>query len=112
LRELKSERPGIELFLLIGGDQARALPTWREAGEVAKCATICIAERQDSARLEVVESSKFLVPGQFVRLQMPLSHINATDIRRCAGANADVSPLVGDAVARYIAQHHLYSTST
>ncbi len=45
LHELKTERPGIELFLLLGGDQARALPTWRAFEEVAQYATICIAER-------------------------------------------------------------------
>ncbi len=112
LRELKTERPGIELFLLIGADQARALPTWRDADELTRYATICIAERQDTARPELVQDSNFQVPGQFVRLHMRLSQINATDIRRRAAASEDVSPMVGAAVARYIAQHHLYSTST
>ena len=111
LRELKTEQPGIELFLILGGDQARALPTWREYEDVLQCATICIAERQDDSRPKAVPGSNNPLAGQFLHLQMPLSPLSATAIRQRAAAGENVSPLVGTAVARYIAQHHLYSTS-
>jgi nicotinate-nucleotide adenylyltransferase len=35
LRRLRDQRPGDELFLLIGGDSLREFPTWREPHAIA-----------------------------------------------------------------------------
>ncbi len=111
LRELRIEQPNADWFLVIGGDQARALPTWHNWQELLQYATICIAERQaDSVPQGIVKPFTSL-PGRFVHLQLAKNSLSATQIRQQLASGQDVSPLVGPAVARYIAQHHLYSTS-
>ena len=114
LHEMQGEQAGSEWFLVLGGDQARALPTWRNWQELLKCATICIAQRQDASAPQG-EADPFVAlfpswPGRFVRLQLAENPVSATQIRQQLAQGQDVSPLVGPAVARYIAQHHLYST--
>ncbi len=114
LREITASEPGVELFLLIGGDQARALPTWHEWQAMLQYATICIAERPETQRPGIVSESypwlRDSFKRQFVALEMPSSSISATDIRRRVATNGDVTPLVGVEVARYIAHHHLYTS--
>lgn len=110
MREIQHENPQAELFLLIGADQARALPTWHRWELLVQSAIICVAERGDSTRA----NPGFVPPDQlksrFVRLQMPPSPISATAIRTAVSSGQDVSPLVGQAVARYIVDHHLFQT--
>ncbi len=114
LHGMQLELPGAEWFLLVGGDQARALPTWRNWQELLNCATICIAERQDASApqgdADPLVALFLSWPGRFVRLQLAENSVSATQIRQQLAQGQDVSPLVGPAVARYIAQHNLYST--
>ena len=112
VRELQAEQPASELFLLLGGDQARALPTWNAWQEVLTIATICIAERPYNSTALATKDLYPWLRERFLHLPLPLSPISATDVRQRVARHEDVSPLVGPAVARYIAQHHLYSTST
>lgn len=110
LRELTAEYPGVNLFLLIGEDQARALSTWRCWEEILRLAIICVAEREDltgaSPRLMAPESSE----PRFRQLQVPAMPVSATDIRTRIAAHRSVAPLVFEPVARYIDDHHLYQT--
>jgi nicotinate-nucleotide adenylyltransferase len=111
LRELHAEFPGAALFLVIGQDQAQALPTWHAWEQVVALATIGVAERADAA----AASTRFQPPDglqrRFVRLQLPVSDINATDIRQRAGNGQSIVPLVGEPVARYIVLHRLYQAT-
>ena len=119
LRDIKYENPEAELFLVIGGDQARALPQWHQSGLIRQFATICVAERADSTgtstRFDAPRSPKQHLnppPGQTLRfLKMPLSATSASTIRALIANHQNVVPLVGEPVARYIALHHLYQTA-
>lgn len=104
-----------DLYLIVGSDQAEALPTWHRYVEVLQNATICVAVRADSARengqFDVVKSPGTGSPTpawKFVTLAMPASSLSATEIRIRVARREDVTPLVGAPVARYIADHHLY----
>lgn len=123
LRELAAQFPGAQLFLLMGEDQAVALPTWHEWREVVRLAIICVAEREGAvagpAGQEMPRGPGFTPPAglaqRFIRLQLPAMHVSATDIRsqiahEAAGA-AGLAPMVAEPVARYIALHHLYQTA-
>ena len=110
LREFKALWPDAELFLLMGEDQAQALPTWHEWQEILRLATICVAARADfnDAGAEFVLEK---VPGfGFQRLPMPSLPVSATDIRTRIAAHLSVADMVFEPVARYIALHHLYQT--
>jgi nicotinate-nucleotide adenylyltransferase len=102
LRELRHETPGVELFLIMGEDQAQAFTRWHEWAEIARIATLCVAHRGGN----VVEPS---VPGaKIVMLELPAMPVSATSIRDAVRRGEDISALVPPAVAGYIAAHHLY----
>lgn len=111
LRELKVQHPHAELFLIIGEDQAQALPGWREWQQVLQLATICVAEREDL----MGSTPRFVAPksleSHFRRLPMPAMPISATDIRTRIAAHQSIAALVFEPVARYIDDHHLYQTT-
>ncbi len=110
LRELRAQWPQAELFLIMGEDQAQALPTWHEWQEVLQLAIICVAEREDLTGAR----PRFIAPkayeSRFRRLQVPAMPVSATDIRARIAAHQCVAPLVFEPVARYIDDHHLYQT--
>lgn len=111
LRELHREQPGSDFFLIIGQDQAEALQTWHAWQEVVRLAIICVAVRPDGASV----SRRFTPPTgfeqRFLALSAPAMPVSATDIRAKCARGETVLPLVGDAVAGYIALHHLYQTA-
>ncbi|MEY4884059.1 MAG: hypothetical protein RIS34_1913 [Pseudomonadota bacterium] len=111
LREVQLEQPDAELFLVIGEDQAHALPTWHDWEVIPKLAIICVAARADSTRAEGQFSAPQAWKSRFCTLQMPLLSVSATDIRSRIAGHQGVVPLVGEPVARYIDQHHLYQTA-
>jgi nicotinate-nucleotide adenylyltransferase len=111
LRELKAQWPQAELFLIIGEDQARALPNWHAWQEVLQLAIICVAEREDltgtASRFTALHSHE----SRFRRLPVSAMPVSATDIRARIAAHLCVAPLVFAPVARYIDDHHLYQTA-
>jgi nicotinate-nucleotide adenylyltransferase len=111
LLELRAESPGAECFLIIGADQARALPTWRSWREILATATICVADRPPSTGAEDAFEAETAYPQRFCHLQMPTIDISATDLRARICAHQNVTSWVGEPVARYIADHHLYLTA-
>jgi nicotinate-nucleotide adenylyltransferase len=111
LRELQTEHPGAEFVLIIGQDQAAALASWHAWREVLGLATICVAARRDPTGATRPFTPPSDIPAQWRQLDFPEVPISATDIRARVAAGQDVAPLVGAAVARYIAIHHLYQTT-
>ena len=108
LRELRSEFSQTELFLIIGADQAQTLTSWQAWQEILQSATICVADRPDLTRARDVFDAEKAYPERFFHLQMPSLAISATDIRSAISTHQNVTALVGERVARYIADHHLY----
>ncbi|MFZ4481501.1 MAG: nicotinate (nicotinamide) nucleotide adenylyltransferase [Rhodoferax sp.] len=111
LRELKTQWPESELFVFLGEDQARALPTWRAWQQVLQLAIIYVAERGDWRSGKPRFIAPKLYESRFRHLQMQSIPVSATDIRNRVAAHQDLSPLVLESVARYIDHHHLYQTT-
>ena len=112
LRALQADHPGPLLFLILGEDQARALPTWREWQEILGLAIICVAARH-SAVDHVDELNSFSgfvggATGRFQRLTLEPMDVGSTRIRALTAASDVIAPLVPESVARYISHHHLY----
>lgn len=108
LLELQQENPGAQLYLLIGEDQARALPSWSRWEQLPALAIICVAARADSTGAKgQFDALKTQVPG-LTTLNMPPVAISATELRHRAALGQSLGPLVFETVARYIDQHHLY----
>ena len=115
LRELKAEFPQAQLYLLIGDDQRRSLPSWNQIDEIGRLAIICAAGRDAAVQAWSDSStgtpSAALAPSFDARIQslkMPLMPHSATDIRALVTTDQSIAGLVPPAVERYIHEHHLY----
>lgn len=114
VRELQAQYPQAELCVLMGLDQARALPSWRDWEALLAEAIICIADRQDGTRhtgaqADFFEQLAHLPRHRLRRVRMPPMSTSATQIRQLLATHQSIDGLVSPAVASYIAQHHLYT---
>lgn len=114
LHQLQAQYPGAQLFLQIGADQASAFHSWRQAGDILKIAIVSIAERLLQTCEDGIFNSSNPLPGlttdpaRIYRLRLPATSLSATEIRHRAAIGLPLDGFVPAAVARYIAQHHLY----
>lgn len=128
LRELQRENPGVQLVLMMGSDQARALPQWHGWRDILALAVVCVAERLESpvpggaidpsrdGGKPAIRFDPHSLPGlpagaRFETLELPAVATSATDIRARAAWGQDIARLVPPAVARYIDRHHLYASA-
>jgi nicotinate-nucleotide adenylyltransferase len=105
---------GTDLFLLLGGDQAASLPTWRSPEEVLSLAFVAVVERDEWRREEILARVGPLCssPGQrVVFLDMPRIDISSSLVRARARAGQPIRYLVPDKVANYVGAQSLYGAS-
>jgi nicotinate-nucleotide adenylyltransferase len=100
---LQAEQPGT-WFLVIGQDQYARLSTWRRLEGLLATCTLAVV-----ARGGAVTPDPALPPHRVVTLQMPPDAVSASGVRASIAQGRDISLLVGNEVARYIAQHTLYA---
>ena len=112
LRELREREPDAELFLIIGGDQALALPKWREPEVILELATIGVFERGNNTRNTIgVTLARMRGADRLCFLDMPRIDISSTDVRRRARGGKPIRYLVPDKVANFIGAQSLYGAS-
>jgi nicotinate-nucleotide adenylyltransferase len=109
LTALIRKAPDSELFMIVGGDVAAGLPSWREPERVLSLATLAVAKRRGTARARVEQALQPLPGGErAVFFRMPRIAISSTLIRRRVRRGEPVRYFVPDAVADYIERHRLY----
>jgi nicotinate-nucleotide adenylyltransferase len=109
LAQLLGESPGDELFLILGGDQAAALASWREPEKVLERATVAVFERMSWGRNAIGIKIGRLEGARSVRyLEMPLIQVSSSAIRRRVREGTPIRYLVPEKVADYISSHDLY----
>jgi nicotinate-nucleotide adenylyltransferase len=95
---------GRELFLVLGADAARNMPTWRKLEETRELATLVIVERAGDAHAEAP------APGWRVeRVTIPRLDIASRDLRARLAQDQPIDGLVPSAVVRAIAERGLYN---
>jgi len=107
VRGFLAAKPDASLFLVIGQDQYARLHTWHEWRELLSRVTLAVAARAGEEVNCAAEVQA--VPHRMQKLVMPAMQISSTQVREQASRGEDIRPLVGDAVAGYIARHRLYS---
>jgi len=126
LRELGRLYPDAELFLILGIDAYEEIDTWSRPGEILTLASIVVTTRpgreipegaphppvaaRKDARYDpaigvYVHTSGHSLRGHRIRG----IEVSATDIRRRVRSGLPFAHLTGDAVARFITEHRLYS---
>jgi nicotinate-nucleotide adenylyltransferase len=109
LEELNSTVPDSELFLILGGDVAAGLPSWREPERVLELATVAVAKRRGTAREKVERALDGLPGGERTEyFPMPRVGISSTMIRRRVRAGEPITYLTPEPVISYIERHSLY----
>jgi nicotinate-nucleotide adenylyltransferase len=109
LRELHFREPDSELYLIVGGDVAAGLPTWREPEQVLSLAQLAVATRRGTPRRSIDGALKDVSGGERAAFfEMPTIEISSTDIRRRVQSREPIRYLVPEAVANYIDEHRLY----
>jgi nicotinate-nucleotide adenylyltransferase len=115
LHELQGEQPGSQLVLIMGADQATALPSWHGWQDILRTAIVSVAYRAlstgDTARFDPKMLPGLPAGARFEALELPLMDTSATEVRRRVALGVDISSLVPPSVARYIDQHHLYRSA-
>jgi nicotinate-nucleotide adenylyltransferase len=109
LESVRIERPGDELFFLIGADSLADLPTWREPGRIAQLATIVVVNRPGLEEVDPASLPDF-GPGSYplMSVTIPSIGIASTDLRRRLTEGRTVRYMVPRAVETYIEAHGLY----
>jgi len=96
--------PERELFLVLGADAVRNMPTWRKLDETRDLATLVIVERAGDAHAEA--------PGRGWRVEhvtIPRLDIASRDLRERLAEGRPIDGLVPPAVMRAIAERGLYN---
>jgi len=109
LRELHEKSPKDELFLILGGDQAAALRSWRDPEEVLSLATVAVVERSNWSRNAIGITLGRLPGAQRIRyLDLPVVQVSSSTIRRRVAEDLPIRYWVPDKVAEHIADADLY----
>jgi nicotinate-nucleotide adenylyltransferase len=112
LRELREKAPDDELFLILGSDQAGALPQWHEPEQVLDLAQVAVVERSNWSRSAIWIKLGRLRGAERVRyLDMPIVQVSSSAIRRRVGEGLPIRYLVPDRVAGYIGSNGLYGAA-
>lgn len=109
LRALHESVAGDELFFIMGGDEARALPDWKEPEDVLRLATVAVAERELARKEEVSAAIAGLAGSERVTFfSMPAVEVSSTMVRERVAAGRPIRYLVPEEVADYIREAGLY----
>lgn len=106
LRDLRTQRPEVDLFFITGADAIEQIATWKNAPELWEMAHFVAVTRPGHV-LSVAG-----LPSEHVSLlEIPALSISSTDCRARARAGDPVWYLVPDGVVQYIAKYRLYRES-
>ena len=94
-----------ELWLILGADAARGLPTWERADEVMTRARVAVLPRPGVDPAEVEDAI-----GPALWLDMAPVAISGTDIRHRVASKVGYRFMVTEAVYEYIETEHLYAS--
>ncbi len=101
LRELARRHPGAELVLLIGADNLREIPGWKEPHEILRLARVAVLSR-DGAGVPAD------APIPATAVAVTRVDVSATEVRRRAAAGETIRYLVPDAVRALVERRGLY----
>jgi nicotinate-nucleotide adenylyltransferase len=112
LRDLHSQSPDDEIFLILGGDQAAALPRWHEPETVLSLATVAVVERSNWSRNAIGITIGRMPGAERIRyLDMPVMQVSSSSIRRRVADGRPIRYLVPDKLASYIGTKGLYGAA-
>jgi nicotinate-nucleotide adenylyltransferase len=109
LEAVRQERPGDELFFLIGADSLVDLPSWRDPAGIARLATIVVVNRPGMDEVDPSFLPSF-GPGtrDLLFVTIPSIGIASKDLRQRLAERRTIRYMVPRAVESYIEAQGLY----
>ncbi len=109
LEAWRKQAPEDELVVLLGADQAAALPSWHEPETVLSLARMAVAEREGYEAARVRARISALVGAEAVEFfDMPRLDVSSTLVRERARAGRPLRHLVPDPVLEAMVVRGLY----
>ena len=109
LEQVRRDRPGDDLFFLIGADSLADLPFWRHPEEIARLATVVVVNRPGIDPTEAPTWPDFGPEARpMVSVTVPPIGIASHDLRRRLAEGRSIRYLVPRAVEAYIEAQGLY----
>jgi nicotinate-nucleotide adenylyltransferase len=113
LAEVHAAHPSAQLFLLMGADSLRDLPSWREPERICDLSLPAVVRRggsppPDFSVLAPIISEERLAMVRAAQVQMPLIELSSTDLRQRVAAGKSLRFRTPRAVEKYIETHGLY----
>jgi nicotinate-nucleotide adenylyltransferase len=113
LADVHELQPQATLFLLMGADSLRDLPTWREPEQICSLCYPAVVRRggmpePDFSVLAPLVSSERLAMIKSAQVEMPAIELSSTDLRERAAAGKSLRFRTPRAVEKYIETHGLY----
>jgi nicotinate-nucleotide adenylyltransferase len=109
---LRAMDAGTELYFMVGLDQARDLPRWREPERILELCRLIVMSRPGWSPLDLAEVERFLPQARdrVILVEIPAIGISSTEIRSRVRQGLSIRYLVPQAVEEYILSHHLYAS--
>ena len=112
LRVLGESSPRHELVLILGADQASALPSWHRPEAVLSLARVAVASREGIEREAVLRRLHGLAGHERVEFfEMPRVDVSSSLVRSRAAADLPIRYLVPEGVAEEIDSRGLYRSA-
>lgn len=108
LTEVKRLYPDAELYLIIGGDSLNKFNKWYRPDEIARLATLAVADREKSGETNENEAFRSL-NANVVHLDVQPNDVSSTEIRLRYQFGKDNSAYVPESVDEYVLEHKLYA---
>ena len=102
LQEMKTLFPNSDLFLLVGGDVATELNTWKDSDSIRGSTVLVVVDRPGYLGAEPPAGWKF------ERVVAETPDIAGTEIRFRSRKGVEVKTMVSESVKSYIDKHGLY----
>jgi nicotinate-nucleotide adenylyltransferase len=113
LKAVKRERPGDDLFFLVGADSVVDLPTWRDPAGIARLATIVVVNRPGIEEIDPAALPDFGPEGKPLQLvTIPPIGIASSDLRRRLEEGRSIRYMVPRGVEAYLEAKGLYREQT
>jgi nicotinate-nucleotide adenylyltransferase len=117
LAAIAGQNAGAAIFLLMGADALRDLPSWRDPARICELATPAVVRRGGAPEpnfdgLAAIVSQQRLAEIKAAQVQMPLIDLSSTDLRARAAAGHSLRYRTPRAVEKYIETNQLYQLTT
>ena len=115
LEALQQREPSADIYLLMGGDSLRDIPSWRRSADLIKAAKkIGVLRRPDDLFdfENIPETLRALLREKTLFINSHLHNLSSTEIRRRAASNEAYRYYVHPAVYEYIESNGVYSETS